>query len=147
MNPYTTQPAYQPDGGIYSNTGNNWRGYDANKFMPPKADTYNPAADIGKSFISGFGTGMMTGNPGAGIIMGLITLVGGLIQGLTRRDPPLSPEQRAYKDMINYYKKVGERMKVVNSYKRTMIPNRAKNIPVKTDWDGVVSTFPYNGGT
>ena len=129
-NPY--ENTYQPDGGAYE--------------MPSQTDTYG-GGDAGKDFLKGFGPGLMSGNPGAGIIMGLITLVGGLISGMTRRDPPLSPEQRAYKDMINYYKKVGERMKVVNSYKRTMIPNRAKNIPVKTDWDGVVSTFPYNGGT
>lgn len=80
------------------------------------------------------------------IAMGLITLIGGIIGGITQKKPGLTPEQKYFKDMTNYYYKLGQRSKYANSYKRMMSPNSIPASKVTNiNYEDLVNRFPYKG--
>ena len=60
------------------------------------------------------GVGLMTGGTGF-LISGLIQLAGGILGGLTRKEPPMSPQDRYFMNMVGFYSNLGKRHKAASS--------------------------------
>lgn len=73
-----------------------------------KASMYSGAATTG--------VGIMTGGSGF-LISGLIQLAGGILSGLTRKEPQMSPQDRYFSNMVGFYGDLGKMHKAAqNTY-------------------------------
>lgn len=110
---------------------------------PYSSNASDDTTGIGQADMQMQGEGKWYKNPF--VIISVVQLVGSLIQGLTRRRDPITPEQQSFKDMTKYYRDLGERMKSSNTYKRTMIPNRTpKNYTI--NYSKLMNDHPYPDG-
>lgn len=59
-------------------------------------------------------TGIMTGGTGF-LVAGLVQMAGGILSGLTKKDPPMSAEERYFRNVTSYYAKLGRKHKAAKA--------------------------------